>query len=224
MRPPKSEKTIIERLASEGPQSIYRLNKETGYSTSTIHAALKRLSSRRQVKKEKKGFTLSFMGLIQYFLSRFQDESFTNTEIKQAIETYSSIDSYPLFTLHREFERWLGPQYYVNLLSTAYIVSHLVETKVQVVQVKAKKAIKRGEKVSFRAPTPPLEEVEKMWKHKYAIYFFQLTLANPKSKVEPPEDQKILGFIKETFEEEISTRKQDVKRLKSALLKLTKPC
>jgi hypothetical protein len=90
------------------------------------------------------------------------------------------------------------------------------------VQVKAKKDMKRGEKVSFRAPTPPLEEVEKMWKHKYAIYFFQLTLANPRSKVEPPHDQKILGFIKETFEEEISTRKQDVKRLESALLKLTK--
>jgi predicted transcriptional regulator len=222
MRPPKSEKAITEKLAYQGPQSIYRLNKETGYSTSTIHAALKRLSSRRLVKKHEKGFTLSFMGLMKYFLSRFQDESFTNTEIKKVLEIYSSIDSYPLFTLHREFEGWLGPQYYVNLLSSAYIVSQLVETKVQVVQVKVKKAMKRGERVSFRVPTSPLEEVEKMWKHKYAIYFFQLTLANPRSKVEPPEDQRIRGFIKETFEEEISTTKQDVKRLESALLKLTK--
>ena len=223
MRPPKSEKTITERLAFEGPRSIYRLNKETGYSTSTIHAALKRLSSRKLVKKHRKGFTLSFMGLIKYFLSRFQDESFTNTEIKKVIQTYSSIDDYPIFTLHREFEDWLGPQYYVNLLSTAYIVSQLVETKVQVVQVKAEKAMKRGERVYFRAPTPLLEEVEKMWKHKYAIYFFQLTLANPRSKVEPPEDQEILGFIKETFEEEISTRKRDVTRLESTLLALAEP-
>jgi len=223
MRPPRSEKTITERLAFEGPQSIYRLNKETGYSTSTIHAALKRLSSRREVKKDKKGFTLSFMGLVKYFLSRFQDESFTNTEVKKVIETYSSIDDYPIFTLHREFEDWLGPQYYVNLLSAAYIVSQLVETKVQVVQVKAEKAIKRGERVYFRAPTPPLEEVEKMWKHKYAIYFFQLTLANPRSKVEPPEDQEILGFIKETFDEEISTRKRDITRLESMLLALAEP-
>jgi len=67
----------------------------------------------------------------------------------------------------------------------------------------------------------------KACRHAHFVFFnffvgFEARAANPRRRVEPSEDQRICGFIKETFEEEISTRKQDVKRLESALLKLTK--
>ena len=84
-----------------------------------------------------------------------------------------------LFSLHRLFERWLGDEYYKNLLSAAYIVNRLFESKIHVVYVKATRPIKRGGKVPIKIPTSSLEEEEKEWKHKFAIYFFNFTLAKP---------------------------------------------
>jgi len=223
MRPPKSDKAIMEKLAFSGPRTIYRLNKETGYSTSTIHAAIKRLSSEKFVKKHKKGFILSFIGLIKYFLSCFEDEQFRSMEVKEIVQRYSLVDDYPFFSLYRSFEGWLGDDFYANFLSVAYIVNQLFESKIHVVYVKAPKPIKRGEKVPIKISALSLEEEEIQWKHKFAICFFNFTLAKPGKEVEAPRDQTIHAFIKETFEKEISMKKQDIARLESTLLALIKP-
>lgn len=223
MRPPKSDKAIMEKLAFSGPRTIYRLNKETGYSTSTIHAAIKRLSSEKLVKKHKRGFILSFIGLMKYFLGRFEDQQFRRMEVKQIVQEYSSVDDYPLFSLYRSFEEWLGDEFYDNLLSAAYIVNRLFESRIHVVYVKAPKPIKRGEKVPVEVPTPSLEEEEIEWKHAFAIWFFNFILAKTGKEVKPLRDQRIRAFIKGTFEKEISVKKQDIARLESTLLALIKP-
>jgi len=222
MRPAKSDKAIMEKLAFSGPRTIYRLNKETGYSTSTIHAAIKRLSSEKLVKKHKKGFVLSFMGIIKYFLSRFEDEQFNSVEVKEVVQRYSLVDDYPLFLLYRSFEGWLGDEFYADFLSVVYIVNRLFESKIRVVYVKAPKPIKRGEKVPIKIPALSLEEEEMQWKHKFAICFFNLIFAKPGKEVESPRDQTIHAFIEETFEKEISMKKQDIAGLESTLLALIK--
>lgn len=222
MRPAKSDKVIMEKLAFFGPRTIYRLNKETGYSTSTIHAAIKRLSSKKLVKKHKKGFILSFIGVIKYFLSRFEDHQFNNVEVKKVVQNYSLVDDYLLFLLYPSFEEWLGNDFYADFLSVAYIVNHLFESKIHVVYVKAPKPIKRGEKVPIKIPASSLEEEEVQWKHKFAICFFNVIRAKPRKKVEAPMDQTIHDFIKETFEKEISIKKQDITKLESTLLALIK--
>jgi len=65
MRTPKSEKVILEKLASEAPLTIYGLNKMTGYSTSTIHATIHRLMRQGIVKRDEKGYMLTVAGLVK---------------------------------------------------------------------------------------------------------------------------------------------------------------
>lgn len=43
------------------------------------------LSSGKLVKKHKRGFILSFIGLTRYFLSRFGDEQFRRMEVKRIV-------------------------------------------------------------------------------------------------------------------------------------------
>jgi len=221
MRPPKSHKTIMEKLAYTSPLTIYKLNKETGYSTSTLHAAIKTLTSSRLVKKYKDGFALTFIGLVKYFASRFADPKFEPNEIKQIVNKYASLNDYPLLSLYHSMEEWLGNEYYDHIASTSFIVNHLFESKIHITYIKAPKPIKRGETIPIYIPTPSLEEEEKEWEHAFALTFFNLILTKPQAKLEKPKDQKIQNFLKQTFKNEITKKKQDTKKLKTTLQKLT---
>jgi DNA-binding transcriptional regulator GbsR (MarR family) len=221
MKPPKSHKTIIEKLAFNPPLTIYRLNKITGHSTSTLHAAVKKLVSNRLVKKHKKGFTLSFIGLTKYLATHFADPQFEVKQTKQIIKKYATLDNYPLLTLHSHFEQWLGNQYYEHLISTSYLVNHIFESKIHLVYIKAPKPIKRGEKIPIRLLKPSLEQEEQQWKHKFAITFFNLNQPKPKTKPKPPKNQKIQTFLKQTFKQEIKKKKQEIQKLKKTLQQLT---
>lgn len=222
MKPPKSHKTIIEKLAFNPPLTIYRLNKITGHSTSTLHAAIKKLILNRLVKKHKKGFTLSFIGLTKYLATHFTDTQFEVKQTKQIIKKYATLDNYPLLALHHHFEQWLGNEYYEFLISTSYIVNHLFESKIHIVYIKAPKPIKRGEKIPIRLLKPSLEQEEKEWKQKFAITFFNLTQPKPKTKIKQPKNQKIQTFLKQTFKQEIKKKKQEIRKLKAILQKLTR--
>ena len=217
MKPPKSHNTIIEKLAFNPPLTIYRLNKITGYSTSTLHAAIKKLVSNRLVKKHKKGFTLSFIGLTKYLATHFADTQFEVKQTKQIINKYAILDNYPLLALHHHFEQWLGNQYYEHLISASYIVNHIFESKIHIVYIKAPKPIKRGEKIPIHLPKPSLEQEEKKWKDAFALTFFNITQPKPKQ----PKNQKIQTFLKQTFKQEIKKKKQEIRKLKKTLQQLT---
>jgi len=222
MRPPKSHKAIIEKLAFTPPLTIYRLSKETGHSTSTIHQAIKTLTSNRLVKKHKDGFALSFIGLVKYLASRFPDPKFDHNQISQIIKEYASIDDCPLLTSHQAFQKWIGNEYYDNITAASYIVNHIFETKIHITYIKAPKPIKRGEKIPISIQTPSLEQEEKEWKHALALALFNLTLAKP-TKPKKPQDQNIQKYLKKTFNEEISEKKKEIQKLKTTLQKLTNP-
>jgi len=224
MRPPKSHKAIIEKLAFAPSLTIYRLSKETGYSTSTLHQAIKTLISNRIVKKHKNGFALSFIGLVKYLASRFPDPEFDHNQISQIIREYASIDDCPLLTSHQAFQKWIGNEYYEDITSTSYIVNHLYETQIQIVQVKAPKPIKRGEKIPIPIPTPSLEQLEKEWKHTLALTFFNLITTKPQPKLKQlPQDQNIQNYLKKTLKEEISKKQKEIQNLKTTFKNLTKP-
>jgi len=222
MRPPKSHKAIIERLAFTPPLTIYRLNKETGYSTSTLHAAIKTLASNRLVKRHKDGFALSFIGLVKYLASRFPDPNFDHNQIIQMIKEYAPINDCPLLKLHQAFQKWIGNEYYDHLASASYLVNHLFETKIHITYIKAPKPIKRGEKIPIYIPKPSLEQEEEEWKHALALTFFNLTLTKPQAELKQPKDRKIQTFLKRTFKQEISKKKQEIQKLKTTLQNLTK--
>ena len=223
MRPPKSHDLIMEKLAFNPSLTIYRLNKETGYSTSTLHQAIKNLTANRLVKKHKHGFTLSFIGLVKYLASRFEDPKFGHSEISQIIKEYASIDDCPLLTLHQAFQQWIGNEYYDHITSASYIVNHLFETKIHITYIKAPKPIKRGEKIPIHIPTPTLEQEEKEWKHALALTFFNLTTTKPQTKLKQPQDQNIQNYLKKTLNQEISQKKKDIQKLKTTLQNLTQP-
>lgn len=222
MRPPKSHKAIIEKLAFSAPQTIYRLSKETGHSTSTIHAALKKLSTQRLIKKHQKRYVLSFVGLMDYLISRFPDPHFGNEDMKKIIQTYSSIIDYPLLSLYQSFEKWLGDEFYETLHSAVYIANQRLVLRLPILVIEAPRRLKSGERVQ-RARPPTLEEVENVWKHALALSFFDFHTAKPEGKKEPPEDPAIQRFIKKTFETEVSKKKQEITKLESTLHRLIKP-
>jgi len=60
-----SYEVIIGKLTFGAPVSIYRLNKETGYSTSTIHASIHKMMDSNLVEKAKNGYRLTVTGLIE---------------------------------------------------------------------------------------------------------------------------------------------------------------
>ena len=223
MRPPKSHKKIIEKLAFNPPLTIYRLSKETGYSTSTLHAAIKNLVSNRLVKKHKHGFALSFIGLVKYLASRFEDPSFDHNQISKIIKEYATINDCPLLTLHQAFQQWIGNEYYDHIASASYIINHLFETKIHITYIKAPKPIKRGEKIPIHIPTPSLEQEEKEWKHALALTYFNLTTTKPQTKLKQPQDQNIQNYLKKTLNQEISQKKKDIQKLKTTLQNLTQP-
>jgi hypothetical protein len=223
MRTPKSHKTVMEKLALNPPLSIYRLNKETGHSTSTLHAAIKTLTSNRLVKKHNGGLTLSFKGLVNYLASRFEDPKFQTVEIKQVLAKYAEIDDYPPIMLHKSFQEWLGNSFYDYMASTSHIVKSLFQSEIRITYVKAPKPTKRGEKISVRIPTPSLEEEEKEWKHAFTLTLLKLTLTNPQTKLKKPKDQKIEAFIEETYNQEIQKKEEEIQNLKAGLQKLTSP-
>jgi predicted transcriptional regulator len=223
MRPPKSHKKIIEKLAFNPPLTIYRLSKETGYSTSTLHAAIKNLVSNRLVKKHKHGFALSFIGLVKYLASRFEDPSFDHNQISKIIKEYATINDCPLLTLHQAFQQWIGNEYYDHIASASYIINHLFETKIHITYIKAPKPIKRGEKIPIHIPTPSLEQEEKEWKHALALTFFNLTTTKPQTKLKQPQDQNIQNYLKKTLNQEITQKKKDIQKLKTTLQNLTQP-
>jgi hypothetical protein len=201
--------------------TIYRLSKETGYSTSTLHQAIKNLVSNRIVKKYKNGFALSFIGVVKYLASRFEDPSFDHNQISQIIKEYASIDDCPLLTLHDAFQQWIGNEYYDNITSASYIVNHFFETKIHITVIKAPKPIKRGEKIPIQFPTPTLEQEEKEWKHALALTLLNLTTTKPPTKPNKPQNPNIQKYLKKTLNQEITTKKREIQKLKTTLQNLT---
>jgi hypothetical protein len=208
----------MEKLAFNPPLTIYRLNKETGYSTSTLHQAIKNLTANRLVKKHKNGFALSFIGIVKYLASRFEDPSFDHNQTSKIIKEYASIDDCPLLTLHQTFQQWIGNEYYDHITSASYIVNHHFETKIHITIIKAPKPIKRGEKIPIRIPTPTLEQEEKEWKHALALTFLNLTTTKPQ-----PQNQNIQNYLKKTLNQEITQKKKETQKLKTTLQNLTQP-
>jgi len=223
MRSPKSYRAIMEKLAYKPSLTIYRLSKETGHSTSTVHHAIKTLISNRLVKRHKDGFALSFIGLVKYLASRFADTKFDYNEISQIIKEYASIDDCPLLTLHDAFQKWIGNEYYDQIISTSQLVNHLFQTRIHIAYIKAPRLIKRGEKIRIRIPEPALEREEKEWKHALALTFFKVIAIDPKIKHKQPQDQNIQNYFKKTFSEEISKMKREIRNLRTTLKTLTHP-
>lgn len=216
MRTPKSDAIILENLAFEAPLTIYALNKTTGFSTSTIHAAIKKMINKNLVKRGDKGYLATFIGLTSYFLKRFNDETFGQKEMKQIVQRYSSLINHPLFTEHEFLECWLGKDYYDTMLSSALVTKRMLESRFQVVWARATGPIKRGEKVvllDVKIPIP--KEVEEEWLNVFTLWFFTSIVKKSEKLNTPPNNEKIRSLIQKAYEKEISTRKQSLVKLEN---------
>lgn len=214
MKNGNSYETMIKKLAFEAPITIYRLNKETGYSTSTIHASIQRLTREKFVKRSKGGYVFSFIGLIRYFMQRFGDRDFGREYVKKIVQKYAPIMDYALFTEHEWIEENIGGDYYDMLLSSAFATYQDLTSRIHVVLAKAVTPVKRGEKVVVTGiELPSLEELEKEWMRTYTIWFFDLLTREPHREIKPLANPKLRSLVKETYEKEISLREESISRL-----------
>ncbi|MDI6715320.1 MAG: helix-turn-helix domain-containing protein [Thermodesulfovibrio sp.] len=218
MKLPKSDKAIVDTLAFNPLMSIYRLCKETGYSTGTIPNSLQRLSSQNLVEKTEKGYALTFIGLMKFFLNHFEDPNFGSQQIKEIIQKYSGIMDYPLFTLHKEFEKWLGEKYYEYYIPASYLTNLQFESRIEIVWLET--PLRRGEPMAIGVNRTQLvfekASLEKEWQHAYTIAFFSLI-----KNIKPSNNPKINKFIKDVFKTEIQNRKRQMEDLENIIKTLT---
>lgn len=115
-----SYKTTIEKLAFEAPITIYRLNKETGYSTSTIHASIHKMIDNDLVERTKNGYRLTATGLIKVLQEEAVWEQFDKivSSNKETLSDYFELwDTFKKFKVDRVAVKLL--KYAIRKLSSA---------------------------------------------------------------------------------------------------------
>jgi len=224
---------ILGILALEGECCQYNLPKKLGKSYRTILRRVQDLEMNKLIKiirtersakkgKERKIYSLTFRGLIEFLFLLFKNTPKTPEEdkrwltIKHVVKNFNQYDDYPLFKQLEVLEKWVGERDFYNFLMA---LAWLLKTNPPHIAIEVKHGY--GDLALFiqKLPFPefsahPSVSEAYVYGFTYMFFLYAWHFRRKEAKEGPFINPTLHKLAQETFDKRLDTLKKEIEELK----------